>query len=107
MAAREDGAWVSVVVTNQGTPIPGFALQSIFDPLVQLSKSDLASPKRRSTSMGLGLFIARQIVTAHRRTIDATSSTAHGAAFKVCVPKRLRPVRRIPAGRHAPCWFGA
>ncbi len=39
------------------------------------------------TSIGLGLFIAHQIVIAHGGTIDVTSSAAEGTAFTVLLPK--------------------
>ncbi len=87
MDVREDGTCISVVVANRGVPIPENALQSIFDPLVQLSKPNPTAQKRRSAGMGLGLFIARQIVTAHGGTIDVSSSAERGTAFRVCLPK--------------------
>lgn len=92
MDVCDDGSSITVVITNQGVPIPGYALQTIFNPLVQLAGPDATTRGKRSTSMGLGLFIARQIVTAHGGTIDVTSSAAHGTAFKVCLPKTAKPV---------------
>lgn len=94
MDVCEEGAWISVVVTNQGTPIPNDDLQSIFDPLVQLGRAaGPAIQTKRSISIGLGLFIARQIVAAHGGTIDVTSSVVEGTAFRVCLPKAIS-VRR-------------
>jgi signal transduction histidine kinase len=38
--------------------------------------------------LGLGLFIARQIVLAHRGTIEARSSEGEGTLFTVRLPLR-------------------
>ncbi len=62
--------------------------------------------------MGLGLFIARKIVTAHGGTIDVTAAAAHGTACKVCIPKVPPPANTTdhltpPAlGRHTLCQLG-
>ena len=77
---------VIVQVTNSGPPIPANSLQSIFKPLVQLSL-EVQQGGRPSTSLGLGLFIAREITLAHGGTIDVTSSEELGTAFSVCIPR--------------------
>ena len=75
-----------VQVTNSGPPIPANSLQSIFKPLTQLSPEEQQSG-RPSTSLGLGLFIAREITLAHGVTIDVTSSEELGTVFSVCIPR--------------------
>ena len=75
-----------LVVRNQGVPIPPEALQVIFNPLVQVPKSKSAPHERPSTSLGLGLFIAREIVLAHGGTIEVSSTAEAGTAFTVRVP---------------------
>ena len=77
---------VIVQVTNSGPPIPANSLQSIFKPLVQLSL-EVQQGGKPSTSLGLGLFIAREITLAHGGTIDVTSSEELGTAFSVCIPR--------------------
>lgn len=74
-----------VTVTNFGREIPPESLRAIFDPLVQLSVS--ASQKgRASTSLGLGLFIAREITQAHGGSIDVLSDASSGTVFTVRLP---------------------
>ncbi|MDB5797617.1 MAG: putative two-component sensor histidine kinase [Paucimonas sp.] len=73
-------------VRNQGPVIPDDSLQAIFNPLVQLSGGG-QEEGRPSTSLGLGLFIAREITEAHKGTITAQSSKSSGTLFTVSLPK--------------------
>ena len=77
---------VIVEVSNSGPVIPAKSLQAIFDPLTQLAVSE-KQEGRPSTSLGLGLFIAREITLAHAGTIDATSSEEKGTVFSVRLPR--------------------
>lgn len=79
--ARPDGP--SIEVKNWGTPIPEEMQQVIFNPLVQLAAAESAPHERPSTSMGLGLYIAREIVNAHGGTISVVSSTVSGTIFTI------------------------
>ena len=45
----------------------------------------------RTTHLGLGLYIAREIVHAHGGTIDASSTNDEGTTFSVTLPRRLHP----------------
>jgi signal transduction histidine kinase len=67
---------------NQGTPIPEELRAHLFDPF----RRGEASSSRNEEGLGLGLFIARSIVTTHGGTIDVTSSAA-GTIFTVCLPR--------------------
>jgi signal transduction histidine kinase len=80
---EEDHSWVMVQVTSQGNPIPPAKLASIFEPLVQMDEKSSAS----LSSLGLGLFIAREIVTAHDGTIDVHSSHEEGTTFTIRLPR--------------------
>jgi signal transduction histidine kinase len=82
---RGDGDGATVRITNFGNAISDAALQSIFRPLVQLAPKD-ESDTRPSTSLGLGLYIAREIAEGHGGTIDVTSSEAEGTTFTVRLP---------------------
>lgn len=81
-----DGEDVRFEVRNRGKSIPPDALQVIFDPLVQIPNDEAGSRGGRDTGLGLGLFIAREIVDAHRGAIEVSSSAAEGTAFKVRLP---------------------
>jgi signal transduction histidine kinase len=84
LVAKEEEDAITLAVHNQGTPIPSEGMPSIFEPLAR-------GPSEGTTggrSIGLGLFIARAIVTAHQGTIEATSSSESGTTFRVTLPKR-------------------
>ncbi len=77
------GAQAVLEVRNSGDPIPADLLHEIFEPF---RRGPAASGSR---SLGLGLYIARSIVAAHRGTIEVKSST-DGTSFTVVLP-RERP----------------
>jgi signal transduction histidine kinase len=87
LEVRGDARRVRVTVRNSGRPIPADALQVIFNPLVQVAESQADPEQRTSTSLGLGLYIAREIVTGHGGTIGVTSTAADGTAFVVELPR--------------------
>lgn len=68
-------------VSNWGDPIPSDAIQAIFEPLVRAPHASSELHERSKTSLGLGLFIVREIVLAHGGTISAESSAAAGTVF--------------------------
>ncbi|MES2532048.1 MAG: sensor histidine kinase [Pseudomonadota bacterium] len=82
-----DAQQVTLTVRNQGKPISPDALQVIFNPLVQIAATQSEPHERPSTSLGLGLYIAREIVVGHGGTITVTSSAAEGTAFAVHLPR--------------------
>lgn len=85
VTASSDGANLTVEVRNEGKPIPQESLQVIFDPLVQLPGSDAGSANM--TNLGLGLYIAREIMRAHGGTVEATSSAEGSTAFTMTFPR--------------------
>jgi signal transduction histidine kinase len=85
---HRDGADVVVVVHNGGDPIPPGELSKIFEPLVRGSSAG-NPPKNRPGSIGLGLYIARQIAVSHGGDIEVTSTAAAGTSFTVRMPRTL------------------
>jgi signal transduction histidine kinase len=71
-------------VHNGGTPIPADALPGIFEPFEQGTPP---TGSARSTGLGLGLHISREIVRAHGGAIDAQSSADAGTTFTVRLPR--------------------
>ena len=89
ITACGDAETAVVQVKNFGRQIPEASLKSIFDPLVQLAISD-DHKAPNATSIGLGLFIAREIASAHGGTIGAESSLECGTVFTVRLPRVWR-----------------
>jgi len=76
--AAEDGD-VVLDVANDAPPIPESSLSAIFEPLWT------SDPK---AGLGLGLFIVREIVSAHQGTVSVRSSESEGTTFTVRLPRR-------------------
>ena len=79
---------IRLAVRNEGRPIPRDLLSRIFDPLARGTE---AEPQARGLagSMGLGLYIAREVVEGHEGSIEVQSSTEEGTVFTVLLPRRL------------------
>jgi signal transduction histidine kinase len=90
LATTED-ATVVVKVANPGPVIPSTALPTLFDPFIRVP-SPVTSTRRRG-GIGLGLYIARQIVIVHGGTIAVASSEATGTVFTVRLPRQIENVR--------------
>ena len=80
LVASEEGDRVRLTVHNHGEPIPPQARATLFEPL---SRGTSEGPR----NLGLGLFIARAIVTAHGGEIGVTSTAESGTTFEVALPR--------------------
>jgi len=79
---------VVVTVHNTGEPIPADVLPTIFDPLVRAPTSVLQRPT--PGSIGLGLYIVREIAAAHGGTAELASAAAAGTTATVRLPRHAR-----------------
>ena len=84
VSVRGEQARVVLTVHNEGLPISESARQRIFEPLV---RGERRNEPRASNSLGLGLYIAREIAVAHGGSIDVASSQGEGTTFTVCLPR--------------------
>jgi two-component system OmpR family sensor kinase len=73
---------VEVTVRDDGPGIPADLQEDLFD---RFSRGD-ASRTREHGSTGLGLAIAHGIAAAHDGTLTVTSTSGHGAAFRLRLP---------------------
>ena len=85
LTLRGEADSVRLTVHNDGAPIPPEALPTIFDPLVRSANEALNGP---TTSLGLGLFIVKEVVKAHQGTIDVSSNETDGTLFTVVLPRK-------------------
>ncbi len=79
---------VVVSVHNDGAPIPQDLLPTIFDPLKRYATPE-SILQRNPGSIGLGLYIVREIVVAKGGTLEVTSTSEKGTTFTVCIPRSL------------------
>jgi signal transduction histidine kinase len=82
VTVRGESAEVVMEVINAGAAIEQSTLDCIFDP----PQRGLDQPENTDSSMGLGLYIARQIARAHGGEIDARSNRAE-TVFCVRLPR--------------------
>jgi len=83
--ARNINNSIEIQVHNEGSAIPSKLIPNLFNRFVK-GKSGMATDNNKSTSLGLGLYIAKEIVVAHGGTINVQSSDAEGTTFTVCLP---------------------
>jgi signal transduction histidine kinase len=82
VTARGEPDQVVLTVHNWGNPIPTKHLNEIFLPLKR------AGPDPKVGGMGLGLFIAKEIVVAHGGEIEVESTHAKGTTFTMHLPRQ-------------------
>lgn len=86
LTVRGEASDVSIEVRNGGTPIPPGELERIFEPLIRGASAEHPK-KNRPGSIGLGLYIAREVARSHHGRIDVTSTEADGTAFTIHLPR--------------------
>jgi len=87
LSARGEADAVLLQISSAGEPIPPHALEVIFEPVVQAPGADAQTAEHSKTSLGLGLFMVREIVLGHGGTVTVESSAATGTVFTVRLPR--------------------
>ena len=75
---------VSLSVHNQGIPIPKDKIVGIFEAMVR-GGAEVSG----TTNLGLGLYITKEIVSAHGGTIKVNSSEKDGTTFTALFPRSI------------------
>ncbi len=70
-------------VHNQGTPISPELLPRLFEPLTRGAPTE----GQHSRSIGLGLYIVREILRGHGGSVEVSSSQETGTTFTVRLPR--------------------
>jgi signal transduction histidine kinase len=82
-ATRDPDSVALLSVRDEGIGLEPSDLDRIFDRFVQAS----GAPVRGHAGLGLGLYVARQIVRAHRGDVWAESAgKGRGSTFQVRLP---------------------
>ena len=92
LTLRPEDRWVDITVENQGSPIPPEEQEAIFEPLRRGTGAEQAT-----ASVGLGLFVVRQIANGHGGHVRLDRSDAAGTAFTVRLPRDSKSVREAAA----------
>jgi signal transduction histidine kinase len=82
-----EAAGVRLSVSNEGPTIPQEAIQLLFEPL---RRGPARNVQGERTSMGLGLFIVRQVAHAHGGRVSVDSADGR-TVFTVVLPKTAAP----------------
>lgn len=84
LSTRTQGeSTVVIEVHNEGAPIPESLQATLFEPFRRGEEGGTAA----RTSLGLGLFIAHDIVRAHGGSLTVRSTAEEGTTFRVCLPR--------------------
>jgi signal transduction histidine kinase len=81
---------IVIKVNNRGNAIEPKAMAAIFDPMVRMAANESPDFTER-TSLGIGLFISRQIIQAHGGDVTIESNDSAGTTFIVTMPKQQPP----------------
>lgn len=81
ISLKINGKFAQVEVHDYGVGIPKKELEFIFDRFYQVKE-------HLSTGFGLGLYIAKEIITQHKGRIWASTNKTAGCTFHFCLPIR-------------------
>jgi sigma-B regulation protein RsbU (phosphoserine phosphatase) len=85
VTSRVDATSFAIGVHNAGPPIAVEAQAGLFEPMTR------GTAGGKADSVGLGLFIVREIARAHGGEVRVRSSAADGTTFEVVVPHAPAP----------------
>ncbi len=85
-----DSAYISI--SDQGIGIPSSALPNLFTRFYRAENAEA----NRISGLGVGLYVAREIVRLHGGDIAVTSELGKGSRFVISLPL-LRPLKANPA----------
>jgi signal transduction histidine kinase len=86
-------AIVTLSVHNTGLPIPVEKMPTVFEPFTRAASAGGHGPV--TSNLGLGLFIAKDIATAHGGTLTAISTEMDGTTFTASLPRTAILVEKL------------
>jgi PAS domain S-box-containing protein len=82
-----DSAFASLSVSDQGIGIPVDSIPHLFDCFYRAPNA----AEQAGSSMGIGLYVVKEIVTLHGGTISVESTEGSGSRFTVLLPLAQSP----------------
>ena len=89
----EEEGQVTLMIVNRGEPIPVAVRESLFSPLVRGTGRDASR-----VSLGLGLYIVREIARAHGGEVEVGARDEDRTTFTMGLPRLCDPVQRTAFG---------
>ena len=86
LKAEED--FILFSISDEGPGIPYHLQPKVFE------RFERAHDSRKISGLGLGLYVVKQIVDAHKGEISLESKPGHGATFKISLPLRKDALRK-------------
>jgi len=87
---RVEPSVVHVEVHNAGPPIPVELQRELFNPFRRGARD---SRTAKTAGLGLGLYISRELVSAHHGRLELQSDAASGTTLRVTLPRATVPLR--------------
>lgn len=85
VTAKGGEGHIMLSVHNRGSTIPPAMLKTLFDPLSR--GKEMAQIASATSSLGLGLFIVKEIVDAHNGEVRVVSTQDKGTTFFIRLPR--------------------
>jgi hypothetical protein len=85
VAVEPEADAVRILIRDYGIGIPAAALPHLF---TRFYRAPNAAARATTSSMGIGLFVVRELVQAHGGTVAVTSAEGAGSTFTVRLPLR-------------------
>ena len=95
LSLRGESSNVFIDVHSSGDHIAPGELPKIFDPLIRGSSAE-KSATNHPGSIGMGLYIAREVAKSHGGRIDVTSTKKAGTSFSIVLPREPAPTGGQP-----------
>ena len=83
VSGRYDDQHIYIAVSDQGIGIPAGERDRIFDRFYRVE----SALSRRTQGAGLGLYLAKSVIEAHRGRIWVSSSPGQGSTFVFSLPR--------------------
>jgi signal transduction histidine kinase len=93
MTTRALDDTLQVEVHNEGEPIPESLLPRLFEPFSRGSQT----AETIKVSLGLGLYIVKQLMLAHEGTVEVHSTREAGTTFTLRLPRKGLAAEPCPA----------
>lgn len=98
LRCRRDEAWAVLEVEDTGPGVPEPIREHIYEPFV--------TTKPVGTGTGLGLYLAREIITSMGGSLDLVDPPGGGACFRVRLPSSHFEVPNLPVPTPGPSESG-